>query len=112
MVEMLKLHGDQMPTQISEATLLDLDGNVLVSGAISVESSGSQSWRGRFTSYAGDIHRFSVGPGPCLLQIDESVYRVVLSRPFSYRPSPTIPPPEIAFSSLEAMPGVEEASAE
>lgn len=96
-----------MPTEIALATLLDLDGNELCSGSIAVETGGAQSWRGRFTSYSGDLRRFSVGPGPCMLRVGDSLYRVVLSRPFSYRPSATIPPPEIAFSSLEAPPVLE-----
>ena len=104
MVDALQLEGAHMPTEIAEATLLDLDGNVLCSGSLTVEDGGTRSWYGRFTSYSGELRRFSVGPGPCLLQIEESVYRVVLSRPFSYRPSPTIPPPEIAFSSVEERP--------
>jgi hypothetical protein len=96
-----------MPTEIALATLLDLEGNELCSGRVSVETGAERSWRGRFTSYSGDLRRFSVGPGSYLLRIDDSLYRVVLSRPFSYRPSATIAPPEIVFSSLEAPPAVE-----
>lgn len=95
-----------MPTEIAEASLFDLDGNRLCSGSVALETGESRSWRGRFTSYSGDLRRFSVGPGPYLLHIDESIYRVVLSRPFSYRPSPTIPPPQIVFSSIENPPTV------
>ena len=107
MVDVQKLRGAQMPTEIAEAVLLDLDGNELCSGSITVEDGGSRSWRGRFTSYSGELHRFSVGPGPCMLRIGDSLYRVVLSRPFSYRPTQAIAPPQIVFSSLEASPTAE-----
>ena len=106
MVDVQQVRGAQMPTEIAVATLLDLDGNELCTGRIALETA-DQSWRGRFTSYSGALRRFSVGPGPYMLRVEDSLYRVVLSRPFSYRPSPTIGPPEIAFSSIEDPPTTE-----